>query len=88
MKVVDGADARDALPRKAGANAVHERAAVGAEVVRHGVSRRHGTRLAEGFERRRPAQVLQVRVLNDEIRREHRRCELVAIAAVADEAAD
>lgn len=38
IKIVNSADPRDTQPRIAGADAIHERAAVGAEVVGHGVT--------------------------------------------------
>lgn len=88
MEIVNGADAQDAPPRVAGADAVHERAARGTEVVGHGVARGDGTRLAEGLQVVLAAEVLEVRVGDGEVGCEHGRGDFAAVGAVADEAVD
>ena len=86
MEVVYGADAQDTLPRAAGADAVHERAARGAKVVGHGVARGDGARLAKGLKVVAAAQVLEVRVGDGEVGCEHGRGDFAAVRAVTDEA--
>lgn len=92
-EIIDAADTQDAHAGEGGADAVHERAAGGAEVVGHGVVLaggldEDGARLAEGLQGLAAAQVLQVRVVHGEVGRVHRRRELVAVGAVADEGPD
>ena len=86
MKIVYGADAQDTVARVARADAVHERAARGTEVVGHGVARGDGTRLAKSFQVVAAAHVLEVGVGDGEVRCEHGRGDFAAIPAVADEA--
>lgn len=88
MEVVYGADAQDTLPRETRADAVHERAARGAEVIGHGVAGADGAVLAERLEVVAAAQVLQVRVGDGEVGCEHGRRDLAAVGAVADEGGD
>ena len=88
MEIVNGADAQDALARAAGADAVHERAARGAEVVGHGVARGDGPRLAKGLKVVAAAHVLEVRVGDGEVGCEHGGGDFAAVGAVADEAVD
>ena len=88
MEIVHGADAQDALARPARADAVHERAARGAEVVGHGVARGDGARLAKGLQVFAAAQVPEVGVGDGEVGREHGRGDFAAVCAVADEAVD
>lgn len=83
MEIVHGADAQDTLVRERRADAVHERAARGTEVVGHGVARGDGARLAEGRQVVAAAQVLQVRVGDGEVGCERGRGESVAVGAVA-----
>jgi hypothetical protein len=88
MEIVHGADAQDAEARERRADAVHERAARRAEVVGHGAARADCARLAEGREVLAAAQVLQVRVGDGEVGREHGRGDLAAVGAVAEEGTD
>jgi hypothetical protein len=89
VEVVHRANPQDALPGEARADAVHERAARRAEVIGHGVADcADGLLLAEDSHVLAPAEVLQVRVLDGEIRGEHGRGDLVAVGAVADERFD
>ena len=88
MEIVHGADAQDALSRPARADAVHERAARGAEVIGHGVARGDGTGLAKGLQVFAAAQVPEVSVRDGEVGREHGRGDFAAVGAVADEAVD
>lgn len=83
MEIVHGADAQDTLARERCADAVHERAARGTEVVGHGVARGDGARLAEGRQVVAAAQVLQVRVGDGEVGCERGRGEFEAVGAVA-----
>ena len=87
-EIVHGANAQDAAPRPARADAVHERAARGAEVVGHGVAGADGARLGEGREPVAAAQVREVGVGDGEVGGEHGGGDLVAVGAVADEAVD
>lgn len=88
MEIVHGADAQDTLPQESRADAVHERAARGTEVVGHGVARADGARLAEGLQVVAPAQVPQVRVGDGEVGCEHGGGDFVAVRAVAEEGFD
>ena len=88
MEIVNGADAQDALPRTARADAVHKGAARGAEVIGHGVARSDGTRLAKGLQVVAAAHVLEVGVRDGEVGREHGGGDFAAVGAVADEAVD
>jgi hypothetical protein len=92
-EIVHGAYAQDTHVRESRADAIHERAARGTEVVGHGVARLdgvrgNGARLAESLQVFAAAQVLQVRVGDGEVGCEHGRGDFVAVGAVADEAAD
>lgn len=84
-EVVHSPDAKDAHAGVPGADAVHERAARGAEVVRHGVARRDSLGLRVGLEVFAPAQVLEVGVVHHEVGGEHGRRNLAAVGAVAHE---
>lgn len=91
-EIVHGADAQDAHAGESGADAIHERAARGTEVVGHGMVRvdgvrGNGARLAKGRQVLAAAQVLQVGVGDDEVGRECGRGDFVAVGAVADEGA-
>ena len=88
MEIVNGADAQDALAGPARADAVHERAARGAEVVGHGVARGDGAGLAKGLQVVAAAQVPEVLVRDGEVGREHGGGDFAAVGAVADEAVD
>ncbi len=88
VEIVDSADAQDTLPRGTRADAVHEGAARGAEVIGHVVAGADGALLAPGLEVVAAAQVLQVRVGDGEIGCEHGRGDFVAVRAVADEGVD
>ena len=88
IEIVHGADAQDAVAPEGRADAVHERAARGAEVIGHGVARGDGARLAERFEVVAPAQVRQVSVGDGEVGGEHGGRDLAAVGAVADEGVD
>jgi len=56
-EVIDGADAQDAHAGPRVADAVHQRAAGGAEVVGHGLARGDGGLLPEGRQIVAPADV-------------------------------
>ena len=71
LKIIHGTDAENTRPRESRADAVHEGAARGAEVVGHGVAGADGAVLAEGLEVVAAAQVSQVRVGNGEVGCEH-----------------
>ena len=88
MEIIHGADAQDTLARKPRADAVHEGAARGTEVVRHSVARGDGAGLTEGFQVFAAAQVRQVGVGDGEVGCEHGRGDLVAVRTVAGEALD
>ena len=88
MEIVHGANAQDALPRRARTDTVHERAARGAKVIRHGIARGDGPRLTEGFQIVAAAQVPEVGVRDGEVGREHGGGDFAAVGAVADEAVD
>ncbi|KAL9035609.1 MAG: hypothetical protein Q9214_006499 [Letrouitia sp. 1 TL-2023] len=79
MEIIHGANAQDALPRKGRADAIHERAARGTEIIGHGVARGDRARLAEGLQIVTATQVLQVRVGHGEIGCEHGRRDFVAV---------
>ena len=79
MKIVHGANAQNTLLRESRANAVQERAARGTEGVGHLVARGDRARLAEGGQVGAAAQVLQVRVGNGKIGREHGRGDFTAV---------
>jgi sugar phosphate isomerase/epimerase len=92
-EIVHAAYAQDTHARESRADAIHERAARGTEVVGHGVVLARGfyensARLTEGLQVVAAAQVLQVRVVNGEVGCVHGRGEFVAVGAVADEGAD
>jgi hypothetical protein len=88
IKVVDRADPRDQHARDAGRDAVHERAADGAEVVLHRVAAGDGLALRELGELVAAADVDRLGLLGDEVGGEHRGGDLAAVAAVADEGVD
>lgn len=88
IEVVHGADAQNTLSRKPRADAVHERAARGAEVVGHEVARGDGLGLTEGGQVFAAAQVFEVRVGDGEVGREHGRGDFSTVRAVADEGGD
>jgi len=75
-------------PRESRADAVHERAARGTEVVGHGVVRDDDARLTEGVQVVAAAQLLQVRVGDGEVGCEHGRGDFAAVRAVANEGVD
>ena len=88
MEIVYGANARDALLWVNRADTVHERTTRRTEIVGHGVARGDGARLAEGLQVVLAAYVLQMRVGDDEVGREHGCGDLMTVRAVADEAVD
>jgi hypothetical protein len=77
VEVVYGADAHDAHAWKTRADAPHECAARGAEVVGHGVAGRDGLRLAIRGQVVATANILEIFILEDEVGREHGCGELV-----------
>lgn len=92
-EIVHAAYAQDTRAWESPADAIHERAASGTEVVGHGVILARGidensARLTEGLQVVAAAQVLQVRVIDGEVGCVHGRSEFVAVGAVADEGAD
>jgi len=87
-EVVHGADAQDAHAGKGAADAVHQGAAGRAEVVGHVLARGDGGALAEGLEVVAAAHVREVLVVDGEVGGEHRRGDLAAVVAVADEGLD
>lgn len=78
-EVIDRADTENALSWERRSHAVHERAAVGAEVVGHHVLPADGLVLAECLELVLPSEVLQVGVEDGEIAGEHAGGDLVAV---------
>jgi len=88
IEIVYGADAKYALVWGTRADAVHERAASGTEVVGHSVAGGDSGILAEGLQDVAAAQVLYVRILDREVRSEHRSGEFVAVEAVAHKGID
>jgi hypothetical protein len=87
IKIVDSADPRNQHPREAGRDAVHERAADGAEVVLHRVAALDRLALGELGELVAAAHVHRLGLLDDEVGGEHRGRDLAAVGAVADEGA-
>ena len=79
MEIIYGTDAENTRPRESRADAIHEGAARGTEVVGHGVAGADGAVLAEGLEVVAAAQVLQVRVGDGEVGCEHGSGNLVAV---------
>lgn len=88
IEIIHRADTRDIPAGKARADAVHERAARGTEVVGHGVTRGDGVRLAISLQVVAASQMFQVRVGDDEVGCEHGCGNFAAIRAVADECID
>lgn len=88
MKIIDRANAQYAVPRQPGTDAVHQRAAGGAEVRGHGVAGGGGARGGVGGEVGAAAEVGEVGVDDGEVGGEHRRVDFVAVGAVADEGVD
>ena len=88
MEIVHGTNAQNARSRERRADAVHERPAGGAEIVGHVLTRSDRARLAEGGQLVPAAEVLQVRIGDDKVGREHGRGDFMAIGAIADEAGD
>jgi len=91
-EIVHATYTQDTHARESRADAIHERTARGTEVVGHGVVLARGfyensTRLTKGLQVVAAAQVLQVRVVHGEVGCVHRRGQLVAVGAVADEGA-
>lgn len=84
-EVIDGAAAQDGDVGQGGADAVHEGAAGRAEVVAHGVSSGDGPGLGVDLEPVAAAQVAEVLVVDGEVGGELGGCDLVAVAAMADE---
>lgn len=84
-KVIHGPDSENAVPGIARASAVHERSTRGAEVTGHIVARRNRLGLGEGFQVVLPAQVLEVLVIDREVRRKHGCGDLATVGAVAYE---
>ncbi|CAK5266600.1 unnamed protein product, partial [Mycena citricolor] len=88
-KVIHRPDPQDAVPRPRRPDAVHQRPARRAEVVRHRVAlARHGAALRVRREVLAAADVRQVRVRDGEVGREHGRGDLAAVGAVAHECVD
>ena len=87
MEIVHGAKAQEVLPWERLTDAIHERAAGGAEIVGHHLARVDGARLAVCRQVVTAAEVREMRVKNSEVRSEHRRCDLAAVGAVADKGA-
>ena len=85
-EIVNCADTQDTTPWGIRAHAIHERATCGTEIVSHSVARGDGAVLAECLQIVLATQVLQVRIEDDEVGREHRRGDLAAVCAVANKA--
>ena len=79
IEIVNGANTQDTTPWGIRADTVHERATCGTEIVGHGVARGDGAALAEGLQVVLATQVLQVRIGNDEVGREHGRGDFAAV---------
>lgn len=88
MEIIHRAKPQDPLPGKLVADAIHERAAGGAEVVGHPLARGDGARLAVRGQVLAAAHVREMRVQDGEVRGEHRGGDFAAVRAVADEGAD
>lgn len=88
VEIVHGADTHDFLSREAGADAVHQRAAVGAEVVLHRVACGDGAGLLEGFEYIGAADVFDRLVGDDEVGRVGGGGDFAAVGAVAHKGVD
>ena len=88
IEVVHGADAQNTRSRETRADAVHECAAGGAEVVGHGVTRSRGARLAIGSQLVAATEVLEMRVAHDEVGGKHGGGDFAAVCAVAEECID
>lgn len=87
-EIVHGANTHDAHPGESLPDAVHERATRRAKVVGHLVSRGDGLRLSERLEVLAAAQILQVRVGDREVGREHGCREFATVSAITDECVD
>jgi hypothetical protein len=88
IEIVNCANAEYAHSGEAGADAVHERAARGTEIISHVVSRADGLRLAVGRQVTAAALVNQVGIVDGEIGCEHGSCNFSAIGAVANKSVD
>ena len=86
MEIVDGAEPQDT--RAGDADAIHERAAGGAEIVGHHPARGGGVRLAVSGQVLAAADVREVRVEDGEVGGKHRCADLVAVTAVAQKGAE
>lgn len=84
-EIIHRPNAEDARARVPGADAIHERAARGTEIVGHGVARLNGLGLRKSLEVVAPAHVLEVGVVHHEVRREHGGRDLSAVCAIAHE---
>lgn len=89
-EIIHTANAQNTHARESRTNAVHEGAARGTEVVGHGVVltgsfEEDSARLAVCLQVVAATQMFQVRVIDREVGRVHRRGELVAVRAVTDE---
>lgn len=71
IEIVHRADAQDAITRKRFANTIHERTASQAEIICHRFPGIDGLGLAECFQVIAAAEVLEVRICDDEVGREH-----------------
>lgn len=87
IEIVHRANAQYAPSRERLADAVHERAAGGAEVVGHALARRNSVRLGEGLHVVAAADMGEMRVSDSEIGGEHGGRDLAAIRTVTDKGA-
>jgi len=88
-EIIHSANTQDRRRWEGRADAVHERAARGTEVVGHsGVWPNRSDRIGPALEVVAAAQVLQILVVNGEVGCEHGRGEFAAIPAVANKGVD
>lgn len=88
IAVINSPNPRDQQPWVARADTVHQRPAYGAKVVRHRVSRSNCLALPILHKFILAAQTDSLGFSDDEVRREHRHGELLAIGTVAQKAVD
>lgn len=87
-KIIHSPGSQNTVARKALATAIHKRAAVGAEVIRHHLAAKDGLILTERLELVLTAQMFQMTILDDEVGSEHGGCDFAAVVAIADEGVD
>jgi len=88
IEIVNRSNPHDAVSRIPRANTIHECPTSFAEIIRHGVGCGDGLVLREGCQVLLSAGMLQVLVVDDEVRGEHASGDLPAVGAVADEGVD